>query len=134
MSDDRPPFRADHVGSLLRPPELKAARDRFRTGEITAGQLRAVEDAAIREAVAMQERLGLHGITDGEFRRGSWHMDFLYRLGGVSLRTKLFRLAHASTSVPSAVKCWSLVQPSARDRSYTSAKNSFAASAESTRS
>ncbi len=84
MSDDRPPFRADHVGSLLRPPQLKAARERFRTGEITAGQLRAVEDAAIREAVAMQERLGLHGITDGEFRRGSWHMDFLYRLGGVT--------------------------------------------------
>jgi len=69
--DDRPPFRADHVGSLLRPPELKAARERFATGEITAAQLRAVEDAAIREAVAMQERLGLQGITDGEFRRGS---------------------------------------------------------------
>ena len=84
MSDHRPPFRADHVGSLLRPPELKAARERFRTGEITAAQLRAAEDAAIREAVAMQERLGLHGITDGEFRRGSWHMDFLYRLGGVT--------------------------------------------------
>ena len=84
MRDDRPPFRADHVGSLLRPPELKAARERFATGEITAAQLRAVEDAAIREAVAMQERLGLQGITDGEFRRGSWHMDFLYRLGGVT--------------------------------------------------
>jgi methionine synthase II (cobalamin-independent) len=79
-----PPFRADHVGSLLRPPALKQARDAHKRGELTAVQLRAAEDAAIRDVVRMQEDLGLQGITDGELRRGSWHMDFLYQIGGVT--------------------------------------------------
>src|SRR6266702_8696962 len=79
-----PPFRADHVGSLLRPPQLLAARDDFASGRINATQLRAVEDAAITEAVAMQGEVGLRSATDGEFRRASWHMDFIYQLGGVS--------------------------------------------------
>jgi 5-methyltetrahydropteroyltriglutamate--homocysteine methyltransferase len=79
-----PPFRADHVGSLLRPPQLLAARDDFASGRIDAAQLRAVEDAAISEAVAMQEDIGLQSATDGEFRRASWHMDFIYQLGGIS--------------------------------------------------
>jgi 5-methyltetrahydropteroyltriglutamate--homocysteine methyltransferase len=78
-----PPFRADHVGSLLRPPALLAARERFANGEIDAEELRAAEDEAIRDAVAMQERVGLGAATDGEFRRASWHMDFIYQLGGV---------------------------------------------------
>jgi 5-methyltetrahydropteroyltriglutamate--homocysteine methyltransferase len=78
-----PPFRADHVGSLLRPPELLRARAAHAAGEIEIGELRAVEDAAIREAVAMQERIGLRAATDGEFRRTSWHMDFIHRLGGI---------------------------------------------------
>ena len=78
-----PPFRADHVGSLLRPPALLAARERFAAGEIGAEELRAAEDDAIRDAVAMQERVGLRAATDGEFRRASWHMDFIYELGGV---------------------------------------------------
>jgi methionine synthase II (cobalamin-independent) len=78
-----PPFRADHVGSLLRPAALLAAREQFANGEITADELRAVEDDAIRDAVAMQERVGLAAATDGEFRRASWHMDFIYELGGV---------------------------------------------------
>src|SRR3984885_13790546 len=79
-----PPFRADHVGSLLRPPRLLAARDEFAAGSIDAGQLQAVEDEAIAEVVRMQEEIGLQSATDGEFRRASWHMDFIYRLGGVS--------------------------------------------------
>ena len=79
-----PPFRADHVGSLLRPPELLAARERFGRGEITAQQLAEVEDGAIRSAVGMQESLGLRSATDGEFRRSSWHMDFIYQLGGIA--------------------------------------------------
>jgi len=79
-----PPYRADHVGSLLRPPELHAARARHAAGEIDDGALRAVEDEAIRAAVAMQERVGLSLATDGELRRQSWHMDFIYQLGGVS--------------------------------------------------
>jgi 5-methyltetrahydropteroyltriglutamate--homocysteine methyltransferase len=79
-----PPFRADHVGSLLRPPELRQARDDFAAGKITAEQLRSVEDAAITEVVRAQEEAGLQSATDGEFRRASWHMDFIYQLGGVS--------------------------------------------------
>ena len=79
-----PPFRADHVGSLLRPPELLAARDDFAAGRIGAARLRAVEDAAIAAAVTMQADAGLQSATDGEFRRASWHMDFIYQLGGIS--------------------------------------------------
>jgi len=78
-----PPYRADHVGSLLRPPELLRAREEHTQGRITAAELRAVEDEAIRAAVRMQEEIGLQGVTDGEFRRTTWHMDFLYQLGGV---------------------------------------------------
>ena len=79
-----PPFRADHVGSLLRPPRLLTARDEFAAGIIDAAQLREVEDEAIRTVVAMQEDIGLQAATDGEFRRASWHMDFIYQLGGIS--------------------------------------------------
>jgi len=78
-----PPFRADHVGSLLRPPELHAARDDFAAGRIDADALRAVEDAAIDDAVKLQEDVGMLAVTDGEFRRASWHMDFIYQLGGI---------------------------------------------------
>jgi 5-methyltetrahydropteroyltriglutamate--homocysteine methyltransferase len=78
-----PPFRADHVGSLLRPPELRRAREDFAAGKITAAELRAVEDEAIRDAVALQREAGLKSATDGEFRRGSWHMDFIYQIGGI---------------------------------------------------
>ena len=81
-----PPFRADHVGSLLRPPRLHRARDDFAAGRITAGDLRAIEDDEITKAVRMQEEIGLQSATDGEFRRASWHMDFIYALGGVSRR------------------------------------------------
>jgi 5-methyltetrahydropteroyltriglutamate--homocysteine methyltransferase len=80
-----PPFRADHVGSLLRPPELLDARERFRTGAIDAAVLRAAEDAAIRRIVALQEGLGLKGVSDGELRRTSFHTDFLLRIGGMAL-------------------------------------------------
>lgn len=79
----RPPFRADHVGSLLRPPELLRARRDRADGRISAEQLRAVEDEAIRAVVRMQEEVGLQSATDGEFRRTSWHMDFIYQLGGI---------------------------------------------------
>jgi 5-methyltetrahydropteroyltriglutamate--homocysteine methyltransferase len=79
-----PPFRADHVGSLLRPRRLLQARDDHAAGRTTAEELRAAEDDAIREAVAVQRDVGLQSATDGEFRRASWHMDFIYQLGGVS--------------------------------------------------
>jgi 5-methyltetrahydropteroyltriglutamate--homocysteine methyltransferase len=79
-----PPFRADHVGSLLRPPALLTAREDFAAGKITPAQLRQIEDEAIAAAVAMQAAAGLQSATDGEFRRASWHMDFIYQLGGIS--------------------------------------------------
>ncbi len=85
MSQRRtPPFRADNVGSFLRPPELLAARQEFAEGRIDAAALRLVEDNAIRGIVALQEGLGFQSATDGEFRRTSWHMDFIYQLGGVT--------------------------------------------------
>jgi 5-methyltetrahydropteroyltriglutamate--homocysteine methyltransferase len=79
-----PPFRADHVGSLLRPAGLLAAREDFAAGRLDAAELRAVEDTAIEGVVAMQREAGLQTATDGEFRRASWHMDFIYQLGGIS--------------------------------------------------
>src|SRR5580658_4322056 len=88
-----PPFRADHVGSLLRPPDLLRARADHAAGTITAAQLRAAEGDAVRDAVRMQEEIGLRSATDGEFRRTEWHTDFIKRLGGI-------REAAAATPVP----------------------------------
>ena len=81
---ETPPFRADHVGSLLRPPELLKAREDFAEERVDADELRGVEDAAIRDVVALQQDVGLRSVTDGEFRRASWHMDFIYQLDGIS--------------------------------------------------
>jgi len=78
-----PPFRADHVGSFLRPKYLLEARDRHARGELDAAGLRAVEDRAIAEVVALQRDCGMQAITDGEFRRTYFHIDFLQQLGGV---------------------------------------------------
>jgi 5-methyltetrahydropteroyltriglutamate--homocysteine methyltransferase len=88
MADSRPPFRADHVGSLLRPPSLKALRLKREAGQASAQELAAAEDAAVRAAAAFQEDIGLQGITDGEMRRKSWHMDFLLQLSGLSSEGK----------------------------------------------
>src|SRR6202044_1196038 len=79
----KPPFRADQVGSLLRPQYLLDARGKFDKGEIAAAQLRSIEDDAFRQAVKRQEDVGLKAATDGEFRRRSWHMDFICRIGAV---------------------------------------------------
>ena len=84
MTRNIPPFRADHVGSLLRSPELLEARENFAEERISAEELRGVEDEAIRSVVRMQEEVGLQSATDGEFRRASWHMDFIYQLDGIS--------------------------------------------------
>jgi 5-methyltetrahydropteroyltriglutamate--homocysteine methyltransferase len=81
---DKPPFRADHVGSLLRPPQLLKAREDHAEGRIDDAELRTAEDEAIRDVVRMQRDVGLRTATDGEFRRASWHMDFIYSLGGIS--------------------------------------------------
>src|SRR5690606_38764346 len=82
----RPPFRADHVGSLLRPQSLLELRERVRAGKASPEELRSHEDECIRQAVEMQEALGLESITDGEYRRQTFHGDFLDRLEGVEFR------------------------------------------------
>lgn len=81
---NEPPFRADHVGSLLRPARLLEARAQRAAGAISDDALRQVEDDCIRDVVAMQRDVGLQSATDGEFRRTAWHMDFIYQLGGIS--------------------------------------------------
>ncbi|HXY26596.1 MAG TPA: 5-methyltetrahydropteroyltriglutamate--homocysteine S-methyltransferase [Candidatus Acidoferrum sp.] len=99
-----PPFRADHVGSLLRPQELKAARQQRTAGKITDAVLRELEDSLIRRAVAQQEEVGLHSITDGEFRREDFYTDFYVRgLGGVEVRmesTAAFFVDHEGRKIP----------------------------------
>lgn len=83
MTMQKPPYRADQVGSLLRPERLKDARVKAEKGEISRQQLRDLEDACIREVIALQESAGLQGITDGEFRRAFWHVDFLTGFDGI---------------------------------------------------
>ena len=114
----KPPFRADHVGSLLRPKHLLGARDKLDKGEITAAELRRIEDEAIRHAVKRQEDVGLKSITDGEFRRRSWHMDFICRIGGVISAGTQVRPFHNEKGdvrneieVPKVVKRLRLEQP-----------------------
>jgi 5-methyltetrahydropteroyltriglutamate--homocysteine methyltransferase len=79
----KPPFRADHVGSLLRPAALKQAREQYAKGAIDAAALKAVEDREVKSVIGKQEAAGLQSITDGEFRRSWWHLDFLWGLDGV---------------------------------------------------
>src|SRR4029078_673128 len=86
-SRNKPPFRADHVGSFLRPKELLDAREKHAKGEIGKAELRKVEDKAIRGIVQFQEDLGLQGITDGEFRRTFFHIDFLEQLAGAETKS-----------------------------------------------
>jgi 5-methyltetrahydropteroyltriglutamate--homocysteine methyltransferase len=120
-----PPFRADHVGSLLRPPRLLAAREDFAAGRIPAEQLRATEDAAIADVVKMQESVGLQSATDGEFRRASWHMDFIYQLGGIgqapgNLLVKFHNPAGDIAYTPAALTVNSKVQLDTRSSARTS--------------
>jgi 5-methyltetrahydropteroyltriglutamate--homocysteine methyltransferase len=82
MNNEKRPFRADHVGSLLRPQAVHDARAKKAKGEITAEQLKEVEDREIARVIKKQEEVGLKAITDGEFRRSWWHLDFLWGLGG----------------------------------------------------
>ena len=78
------PFRYDYVGSFLRPTALKQARTDFENGKITADELKAVEDKAIIDLVEKQKKAGYHVITDGEFRRATWHLDFMWGFKGVA--------------------------------------------------
>jgi 5-methyltetrahydropteroyltriglutamate--homocysteine methyltransferase len=99
----KPPFRADQVGSLLRPESLAQLRARFRRGEVDRPTLRAAEDSAVRDAVQRQQELGLQAVTDGEFRRDWWHLDFLSQLDGVTLKHnegEKFKIAGQSEQPP----------------------------------
>src|SRR5258708_36489209 len=96
----KPPFRADHVGSLLRPQALHAARARHRKGEIDHAALRAAEDKYIKEAVKLQEDVGLQSITDGEFRRDWWHIDFIRGFDGVDLTENKLPPFHGTGADP----------------------------------
>ncbi|MGA7003994.1 MAG: hypothetical protein WBZ28_18840, partial [Pseudolabrys sp.] len=87
VTSDKPPFRAEHIGSLLRPAALLEQRGRFARGEIPQADLTATEDAAISDALALQERIGLRFATDGEFRRRSYHSFFYQQLGDLSIDT-----------------------------------------------
>jgi len=80
-----PPFRAEHVGSFLRPPELQAARQSFKKGEMSKAEFRLLQDKAVKAVVKVQEELGFEAVTDGEIRRDSWHLDFTSRLANVAV-------------------------------------------------
>jgi 5-methyltetrahydropteroyltriglutamate--homocysteine methyltransferase len=94
----KPPFRADHVGSLLRPAALKDARQRHAKGEISAAELKAAEDRAIEDVIKKQEAVGLQSITDGEFRRSWWHLDFLWGLDGIEKTSMNTGIAFAAVT------------------------------------
>jgi 5-methyltetrahydropteroyltriglutamate--homocysteine methyltransferase len=98
MQRTKPPFRADHVGSLLRPPALKAAREKRAKGEITPAELTAIEDREIERAIRKQEEAGLQAVTDGEFRRSWWHLDFLWGLQGVERHVMNTGIAFAAVT------------------------------------
>jgi len=87
----KPPFRADHVGSLLRPKNLLAAREKMKKGALSAETLKTLEDEAIREVVKLQEEIGLHSVTDGDFRRDHWWVDFVEAIDGVAIFLKARR-------------------------------------------
>ena len=102
----QPPFRADHVGSLLRPAELIKAREDFGAGRITRENLRAIEDHHIRLAIKKREDIGLKSITDGDFRRHSWSGDFLSRIGGVSVREAYSSPVQSSDAAQHGAIAW----------------------------
>lgn len=92
--NSRPPFRADHIGSLLRPPELIEARHKLREGKIKADELRAIEDRAIRDVVRLQEDIGLAAVTDGEFRRGAFFSHFVKSVDGMTVKATPFMFSN----------------------------------------
>ena len=103
-TDVRPPFRAEHVGSLLRPPELRAAHRARAEGKIGDAELAAITDRCVVEAIRLQEEAGMEAITDGEFRRGSWFLGFVQAVEGLSTKPSLFRFQgdHGAWECPHA--------------------------------
>lgn len=96
MSKNRP-FTVDHVGSFLRPQSIKEARKKVQEGLLSKEELRAIEDQEIKKLVEDQKAVGIKGITDGEFRRGFWHLDFLEELNGIeAMFQKLDIIKHST--------------------------------------
>src|SRR5260370_40375678 len=126
-----PPFRADHVGSLLRPAELLRARAEHQGGRLLVEELRAIEDAAVRDVVRMQREVGLSGVTDGEFRRGSWHMDFLYQIGGVAKTDGTLRIQFRNEAGPveAALGAFRIGGPRSLDKTIVAREFAFLESA-----
>lgn len=104
---DHAPFRADQVGSLLRPAELLAARTQRSLGAISADELKTIEDRCIREAVRRQEELGLHSITDGDFRRQAWANDFLAQIEGVKIGQRAVATTDQAAAASGVKMGWS---------------------------
>lgn len=104
MPGECPPFRADHVGSLLRPPALRAARAAFYQGRIDRARLREIEDEHIIAAIRKQEAIGLRAATDGEYRRRYWHFDFLAGLDGVEMYEPEQKVAFKGATLPHALR------------------------------
>jgi methionine synthase II (cobalamin-independent) len=100
----KPPFRADHVGSLLRPRALHEARAKRKNGEISPAELKNAEDRHIKDAVKLQEDVGLQAVTDGEFRRDWWHIDFIHGFDGVDLTVNRFATFHGTDEQPPLFK------------------------------
>ena len=106
----KPPFRADHVGSLLRPHDLHEARAKNRKGEISDAKLKEIQDKDIRDVVKLQEDVGIQAVTDGEFRRDWWHIDFIHGFDGVDLTQNKTHTFHASDEQPPMFKLSSKVR------------------------
>jgi 5-methyltetrahydropteroyltriglutamate--homocysteine methyltransferase len=100
----KPPFRADHVGSLLRPQDLHEARAKNRKGELSDAELKKIQDKDIRDVVKLQESIGLQAITDGEFRRDWWHIDFIHGFDGIDLTVNRFATFHGTDEQPPLFK------------------------------
>jgi 5-methyltetrahydropteroyltriglutamate--homocysteine methyltransferase len=100
----RPPFRADHVGSLLRPPEVAEARAALKAGRLSAEALRSIEDGCIARAIRRQEEIGLRAATDGEFRRAYWHYDFVSGLEGVEIYEPEQKIQFKGATLPHALR------------------------------
>ena len=129
----KPPFRADHVGSLLRPAALKKAREQRAKGEIDAAALKAVEDREIERVIKKQEDVGLQSITDGEFRRSWWHLDFLWGLDGIEKHVMdtgiAFAARHHAQRGPQGHRQSRLLRPS-DDRAFQIRRGAHPANAE----
>lgn len=101
MSNLKTPFRYDYVGSFLRPAKLKKARADYEAGTISAEQLKSVEDECIIQIVNKIKELGYHVITDGEFRRATWHLDFMWGFQGIEYKKTVDENTVAKQTIPS---------------------------------